>query len=223
MREDLLTELAYIRTRDPDHAILMLGEDLSVTMDELIVSRDSAFADTFDIIEADSEAPVEPNSEEEETTDTAVDSTALDLRVISSDSSSTAPDTASQTADPMVPEVDEETGDSAAAQGPETTLTGPETDSTGAGYDTPPSLPDSSDIQEETPGSDSAGPAADVTAEDSIPSQDSLTTSSTELPSGDSGAPGSSGPPEESSGTTDETDPVETPPEDQTAPQPEGP
>ncbi len=47
MEEDLRLELEQIRSLDPDHSILMLEEDFSVTMEDLMVEQDSSFADSI--------------------------------------------------------------------------------------------------------------------------------------------------------------------------------
>lgn len=46
MEADLVLELEEVRRLDPDHSILLLGEDLSVNMEDLMVDGDSTSADS---------------------------------------------------------------------------------------------------------------------------------------------------------------------------------
>lgn len=62
MKEDLQLELAYIRRRAPDHSILLLEQDLSVEMEDLIVARDTSFLDSIAFTEALPDTPGEPDS-----------------------------------------------------------------------------------------------------------------------------------------------------------------
>jgi hypothetical protein len=75
MEEDLQLELEEIRRIDPDHAILLLQEDLSVTMEDLIVNQDSTFDDSL-LADTSHEEPLPP----------PVDSVSLDLRLVATDS-----------------------------------------------------------------------------------------------------------------------------------------
>jgi len=87
MEEDLLLELQQIRILDPDHSILLLEEDLSVAMEDLIIEPDSTFADSVPVIDTVEVTP--PVAEDTVTQDTVVllpDSATLDLRPVSSDS-----------------------------------------------------------------------------------------------------------------------------------------
>jgi len=87
MEEDLLLELQQIRILDPDHSILLLEEDLSVAMEDLIIEPDSTFADSVPVI--DTVEVTSPVAEDTVTQDTVVllpDSATLDLRPVSSDS-----------------------------------------------------------------------------------------------------------------------------------------
>jgi len=64
MEEDLWIELEQIRRLDPDHSILMLEEDLSVSMEDLIVEQDSAFADSVPgAVTEEAEPPDEEETE----------------------------------------------------------------------------------------------------------------------------------------------------------------
>lgn len=93
MKEDLLIELAHIRRKDPDHAILMLEEDLTVGMEDLLVSRDSSFTDSIQFLPGDAGAPreeVEADTEEEES---RPDSVVLDLTPVGTDTMEVPPDT----------------------------------------------------------------------------------------------------------------------------------
>ena len=49
MEEDLFLELQQIRILDPDHSIIMLEEDLSVTLEDLMIEQDSTFSDSVQI------------------------------------------------------------------------------------------------------------------------------------------------------------------------------
>ena len=49
MEEDLFLELQQIRRLDPDHSILLLEQDLSVTMDDLIIGQDTTFSDSMQV------------------------------------------------------------------------------------------------------------------------------------------------------------------------------
>ncbi len=48
MEADLVLELEEVRRLDPDHSILLLGEDLSVSMEDLRVDGDSTSADSIE-------------------------------------------------------------------------------------------------------------------------------------------------------------------------------
>lgn len=48
MEADLVLELEEVRKLDPDHSILLLGEDLSVSMEDLMVGYDSTSADSIE-------------------------------------------------------------------------------------------------------------------------------------------------------------------------------
>ncbi len=87
MEEDLLLELQKIRLLDPDHSILILEEDLSITMEDLMIESDSAFADSVPVTAPDDVAP--PAAADTVARDSAVilpDSVSLDLRPVSADS-----------------------------------------------------------------------------------------------------------------------------------------
>lgn len=87
MEEDLILELEQIRILDPNHSILMLEEDLSITIEDLLVEQDSAFADSIPVTVTVATAP--PAQEDTIDQDSALllpDSVSLDLRVVASDS-----------------------------------------------------------------------------------------------------------------------------------------
>ncbi len=99
MEEDLILELEQIRLLDPNHSILMLEEDLSITIEDLLVEQDSAFADSIPVTVTVATAP--PAQEDTIDQDSALllpDSVSLDLRVVASDSI-TAPVESVSTAD----------------------------------------------------------------------------------------------------------------------------
>lgn len=76
MREDMQIELAYIRRRDPDHAILLLEQDNSVNMEDLIISRDSTFADSIQLIPVLPDTPAESDTSLQDTIPLQNDSVA---------------------------------------------------------------------------------------------------------------------------------------------------
>jgi hypothetical protein len=132
MEEDLLIELEKIRRIDPCHSILMLEEDLSVTMEDLIIGQDSTYDDSI----PDIQEPATPTEEDTVTQDAAVtqpDSISLDLRFVASDSIS-APEDSTETADSVyIPDSIEmpdstETVDSAAPEDSISTTDSMETD-----------------------------------------------------------------------------------------------
>ncbi|MEN8209645.1 MAG: hypothetical protein ABFR50_10390, partial [Candidatus Fermentibacteria bacterium] len=87
MEEDLFLELQQIRRLDPDHSILLLEQDLSITMADLMIDQDSSFSDSLPVT-AVTEEP-EPPAEDTVTLDTVIllpDSVSIDLRPVSSDS-----------------------------------------------------------------------------------------------------------------------------------------
>jgi hypothetical protein len=86
MEEDLFLELQQIRRLDPDHSILLLEQDLSVTMEDLMIGQDTTFSDSIQVAVIDE---AEPPAEDTEAQDSVVllpDSVSLDLRPVSSDS-----------------------------------------------------------------------------------------------------------------------------------------
>lgn len=96
MEEDLLLELQKIRMLDPDHSILILEEDLSITMEDLIIEPDSTFTDSESITVTDEVPP--PVAADTVTQDSVVllpDSASLDMRPVSSDSIAVPVDTVS--------------------------------------------------------------------------------------------------------------------------------
>ena len=86
MEEDLLLELQQIRRLDPDHSILLLEQDFSVTMEDLMIVRDTTFSDSMQVTVPEE---VEPPAEDTAAQDSVVllpDSVSLDLGPVSSDS-----------------------------------------------------------------------------------------------------------------------------------------
>lgn len=62
MTEDLLIELAYIRRRDPDHAILLLEQDLTVDMEDLLTAGDTTSTDSLEFLAVAVDTPLQPDS-----------------------------------------------------------------------------------------------------------------------------------------------------------------
>lgn len=93
MKEDLLIELAHIRRKAPDHAILLLEEDLSVDMEDLIVSRDSSFTDSIQYLPEDTGTPPEQDAAETEREESPPDSVVPDLTPVGTDTVESPPDT----------------------------------------------------------------------------------------------------------------------------------
>ncbi|MCK5116278.1 MAG: hypothetical protein KAR44_06730 [Candidatus Aegiribacteria sp.] len=92
MEEDLLLELQQIRILDPHHSILILEEDLSVTMEDLIIEPDSLFADSVPLTSADEVTPAAADTETQDSVILLPDSVSLDLIPVSSDSVSVSVD-----------------------------------------------------------------------------------------------------------------------------------
>jgi len=86
MEEDLLLELVEIRKIDPDHSILMLEQDLTVTMEDLITAQYSGYSDSLQ--EVPLEETLIPAADTSATDSAEPDSVSLDLRLIASDSTS---------------------------------------------------------------------------------------------------------------------------------------
>lgn len=99
MEEDLLLELGQIRRIDPDHSILILERDLSVTMEDLMIEQDSTFGDFIPATVTEETAP--PADEDTVAQDPAVqEADSVSLRIASSDSIDAPVDSVS-TADPI--------------------------------------------------------------------------------------------------------------------------
>ncbi|MCD4847664.1 MAG: hypothetical protein K8R76_05695 [Candidatus Aegiribacteria sp.] len=88
MEADLVLELEEVRRLDPDHSILLLGEDLSVSMEDLKVDGDSTSADSTETF-----AYLTPITQETEENSLTGDSDSLqaepvpiELNLIASDS-----------------------------------------------------------------------------------------------------------------------------------------
>ena len=84
MEEDLLLELSEIKRIDPDHSILMLEQDLSVTMEDLITVQYSGYNDSLQEVPPDENQT--PTADTTATDSAEPDSVALDLTLIASDS-----------------------------------------------------------------------------------------------------------------------------------------
>ncbi|MCK4506693.1 MAG: hypothetical protein KAW14_13845, partial [Candidatus Aegiribacteria sp.] len=88
MEADLVLELEEVRRLDPDHSILLLGEDLSVSIEDLRVDGDSTSADSMEF-----SAYLTPITQETEEDSLSADSDSLqaepvpiELNLIASDS-----------------------------------------------------------------------------------------------------------------------------------------
>lgn len=95
MEADLVLELEEVRRLDPYHSILLLGEDLSVTIEDLRVDRDSISADSAGTATDQTALTQEPEEDS-----TAADSDSLqsepvqiELNLIASDSTGIPDDT----------------------------------------------------------------------------------------------------------------------------------
>ena len=102
MEEDLALELQQIERLDPDHSILILRQDLSVEMEDILVTGDSSETDTSSITSSIIEE-TEPSAEddEEEQQDATPDSVSLDLTLVASDSGSTDTDSVETASDSL--------------------------------------------------------------------------------------------------------------------------
>ncbi|NOQ21455.1 MAG: hypothetical protein GQ565_02235 [Candidatus Aegiribacteria sp.] len=100
MEEDLLLELEQIRRLDPDHSILILEEDLSVTMEDLMVEQDSTFADSIPVTITEETIPADEDTVAQDSVVLLPDSVSPDLSIVVSDSI-TAPVDSLSTADSM--------------------------------------------------------------------------------------------------------------------------
>ncbi|MBN2588199.1 MAG: hypothetical protein JXA64_11265 [Candidatus Fermentibacteraceae bacterium] len=94
MKEDLQIELAYIRRRDPNHAILLLEQDLSVNINNLLIEPDTVFADSVDFTGIQPDAPAEPDSAAPDSQIAQPETTIQELTPITPDSFQSPPDTA---------------------------------------------------------------------------------------------------------------------------------
>ncbi|OPL20076.1 MAG: hypothetical protein AVO35_01070 [Candidatus Aegiribacteria sp. MLS_C] len=114
MTEDMLMELAYIRRKDPDHAILLLEQDMSVSMNDLMVYPDTAFPDSVPIIHGIPDTPsVQDTVPLQDSVTVQADPTdSAASEAVTVDSVTTGPDTAVYPSPPpvqTVPEPDTET------------------------------------------------------------------------------------------------------------------
>lgn len=94
MEEDLLLELEHIKRLDPSHSILILEEDLSITMEDLIIEQDSTYDDSIPDIQEPA-TPAEEDTVEKDSAVTQPDPITLDLRLVASDSISAPVDSTS--------------------------------------------------------------------------------------------------------------------------------
>ncbi len=86
MEEDLLLELQQIRMLDPDHSILVLEEDLSVTMEDLMIEPDSVFADSTPLTVTEEVTPADVDTVTQDSVILLPDSVSLDLIPVPYDS-----------------------------------------------------------------------------------------------------------------------------------------
>lgn len=93
MEEDLLIELAHIRRKDPDHAILMLEEDINVNMEDLLVSHDSSFTDSIQFLPEDEGTVQEQDAADTPSEESGPDPVNLDLTPVGTDTMEGPPDT----------------------------------------------------------------------------------------------------------------------------------
>lgn len=128
MPEDMLMELSYIRRRDPDHAILMLEQDMSVSMDDLIVDSDTTFTDSVPIMPEMPDTPsVQDTSPQQDSVSVGTDQTAgVEPETTTVDSAASGPDTTAYPSAPPVQadtETHSDTSDSRVPAEPESTTT----------------------------------------------------------------------------------------------------
>lgn len=86
MEEDLFLELQQIRRLDPDHSILLLEQDLSVTMEDLMIGQDTTFSDSMQVTVIEQPEPPAEDTASRDTVLLLPDSVSLDLIPVSSDS-----------------------------------------------------------------------------------------------------------------------------------------
>ena len=86
MEEDLLLELQQIRRLDPDHSILLLEQDISVTMEDLMIVRDTTFSDSMQVTVIEEAVPPAEDTAAQDSVVLLPDSVSLDLGPVSSDS-----------------------------------------------------------------------------------------------------------------------------------------
>ncbi|MCK4671804.1 MAG: hypothetical protein KAT47_04610 [Candidatus Aegiribacteria sp.] len=88
MEADLVLELEEVRRLDPDHSVLLLGEDLSVSMEDLRVDGDSTSADSMGF--SAYLTPITQETEEDPLTDDSdslqAEPVPIELDLIASDS-----------------------------------------------------------------------------------------------------------------------------------------
>ncbi len=92
MEEDLVHELEEIRRLDPEHSILILEEDLSITMQDLMADTDSLSDDS---ITASVQEVIPPAVDIPAIDSVTPDSVSLDLRLVASDSTAAPEDSIS--------------------------------------------------------------------------------------------------------------------------------
>ena len=86
MEEDLFLELQQIRRLDPDHSILLLEQDLSVTMEDLVIGQDTTFPDSMQVTVIEQPEPPAGDTAAQDSTVLLPDSVSIDLTPVSSDS-----------------------------------------------------------------------------------------------------------------------------------------
>ncbi|MCD4700311.1 MAG: hypothetical protein K8S24_00490 [Candidatus Aegiribacteria sp.] len=220
MEEDLMLELVQIRRLDPNHSILILEEDFSVTMEDLMIEQDSIFYDSIQVTVTEETAP--PADEDTVTQDPAVqEPDSVSPRIVSSDSIDAPMDSVSTIGPIETHDLIEE--DSLILPSTEDTIPKTET----------PIIPQDENIPEETPDIIATEDTTTVVSVDSTETSGDM--ESTEPP-GDVESTESTGDVEstESTGDTESTEPpgdvesteppetTEEPPPPDPQPEPEG-
>lgn len=169
MEEDLALELVQIERLDPNHSMLILRRDLSVGMDDILVSGDSSQTDTSSITSSiieETETPVETDDDHESPSD----SVSLDLTLVASDSSSADTDTSKADTDSLTPAPADSSPDFSLTDTLDTQETVPvdttgfeDPDSTEAVTVVEPAAQDSSDTEDQTAASETAEADPEVT------------------------------------------------------------
>jgi hypothetical protein len=119
MTEDLLIELAYIKRRDPDHAILLLEQDLTVDMEDLLTAGDTTSTDSLEFLSVAVDTPQQPDSAAPDSQVVPEGTVILDTAAVIVDTVATPADTGAGSQFPVL-------GDTT-VEVPETTETEPDT------------------------------------------------------------------------------------------------